>query len=140
MGAHVRAESPTQHVASITFEEETSANFLTPSRPLTEMSGISHSDVKLNATEKRPPPLPFLVYFMAGGIAGTIGAVTTCPLELVKTRFQSSHYRTNIGIPTIEIPFFKHPLRATWSHIHGTLDALKYSLNCRIPEYVFLNV
>ncbi|KAI3655856.1 hypothetical protein MP638_000916 [Amoeboaphelidium occidentale] len=35
-----------------------------------------------------------VVHFMAGGIGGTIGAVITCPLEVVKTRMQSSLYRS----------------------------------------------
>ncbi|KAI3634772.1 hypothetical protein MIR68_007153 [Amoeboaphelidium protococcarum] len=36
-----------------------------------------------------------LVHFMAGGVGGTIGAVITCPLEVVKTRQQSSTYHKN---------------------------------------------
>ncbi|XP_074595529.1 replication in mitochondria 2 isoform X2 [Brevipalpus obovatus] len=34
-------------------------------------------------------PDPF-VHLLAGGIAGTVGAVVTCPLEVIKTRLQSS--------------------------------------------------
>ncbi|KAJ1985956.1 Pyrimidine nucleotide transporter, mitochondrial [Dimargaris cristalligena] len=32
-------------------------------------------------------------HFLGGGIGGTVGAVLTCPLEVVKTRLQSSQYR-----------------------------------------------
>ncbi|KAJ1918162.1 Pyrimidine nucleotide transporter, mitochondrial [Tieghemiomyces parasiticus] len=32
-------------------------------------------------------------HFFGGGIGGTVGAVLTCPLEVVKTRLQSSDYR-----------------------------------------------
>lgn len=37
-------------------------------------------------------PPSFWLHFTAGGLAGTIGAVATCPLEVVKTRLQSSLY------------------------------------------------
>ena len=33
------------------------------------------------------------IHFLAGGIGGTIGAVATCPLEVVKTRMQSTMYQ-----------------------------------------------
>ena len=39
-------------------------------------------------------PVPSYVHFISGGIAGTVGAVVTCPLEVVKTRLQSSKYST----------------------------------------------
>ncbi|CAF3938907.1 unnamed protein product, partial [Rotaria sp. Silwood1] len=29
-------------------------------------------------------------HLLAGGLAGTLGAVLTCPLEVIKTRYQSS--------------------------------------------------
>jgi len=31
------------------------------------------------------------IHLLAGGLAGTFGAVLTCPLEVIKTRYQSSH-------------------------------------------------
>jgi solute carrier family 25 protein 33/36 len=42
---------------------------------------------------------PYL-HFIAGGVGGTVGAVITCPLEVVKTRLQSSLYKNqqNIGL------------------------------------------
>ena len=36
-----------------------------------------------------------LVHFMAGGLGGMAGAIVTCPLEVVKTRMQSSLYVAN---------------------------------------------
>jgi hypothetical protein len=39
------------------------------------------------------PPPSFWLHFTAGGLAGTIGAAVTCPLEVVKTRLQSSLYQ-----------------------------------------------
>ncbi|KAJ3191891.1 hypothetical protein HK101_007305 [Irineochytrium annulatum] len=35
----------------------------------------------------------FLLHFMAGAVGGTVGAAVTCPLEVVKTRLQSSLYK-----------------------------------------------
>jgi len=32
-----------------------------------------------------------VIHLVAGGVAGTAGAVVTCPLEVVKTRLQSSN-------------------------------------------------
>lgn len=65
------------------------------------LDAISHLNLKPNPTQNhtqmnqqekrhvRP-----IIHFMAGGIGGTVGAVITCPLEVVKTRLQSSIYRT----------------------------------------------
>ncbi|XP_050665800.1 mitochondrial carrier protein Rim2 isoform X3 [Leptidea sinapis] len=41
------------------------------------------------------------IHLLAGGIAGTAGAVVTCPLEVVKTRLQSSK---GVGIPPTTPP------------------------------------
>lgn len=36
--------------------------------------------------------LPFEVHFAAGAVSGGFAAFVTCPLEVVKTRMQSSFY------------------------------------------------
>jgi len=36
-------------------------------------------------------PIDTLIHLAAGGIGGTTGAILTCPLEVVKTRLQSSN-------------------------------------------------
>jgi solute carrier family 25 protein 33/36 len=54
--------------------------------------------------------------FIAGGLAGTIGAAVTCPLEVVKTRLQSSLYTKQTVTSTG--PQF------VWQHIRGVFDAL----------------
>lgn len=64
---------------------------------------------------------PFWIHFLSGGIAGTIGAVVTCPLELVKTRFQSSHYVAG----QVKWSFKSHPMKAVKSHVGGTLSAIQ---------------
>lgn len=38
----------------------------------------------------RPSISPHMTHVVAGGVGGTVGAVITCPLEIVKTRLQSS--------------------------------------------------
>ena len=57
------------------------------------------------------------IHFLAGGVAGTIGAAITCPLEVVKTRLQSSLYKqpvlSNKGI-----------VSQTIGHINGVFSIL----------------
>ncbi|KAI9229218.1 MAG: mitochondrial carrier protein [Piptocephalis tieghemiana] len=48
---------------------------------------------KTRSTPTRPPIQPW-VHFLGGGIGGTVGSVLLCPLEVVKTRLQSSGYST----------------------------------------------
>lgn len=80
---------------------------------------------------------PFWVSFAAGGIAGTVGAVLTCPLEVVKTRLQSSKFQvnpaisiSNSGQATMSIsshnPFvIIRPVKAMIGHVNGTVQVLK---------------
>lgn len=42
----------------------------------------------------------YLIHLVAGGTAGTIGATVTCPLEVIKTRLQSSaRDKLNVNVP-----------------------------------------
>ncbi|KAJ1971995.1 Pyrimidine nucleotide transporter, mitochondrial [Dimargaris xerosporica] len=56
-------------------------------------------------------------HFFGGGIGGTVGAILTCPLEVVKTRLQSSSYQ-NLH-PTTTSPHstnvMARALRPVWS-------------------------
>ncbi|KAJ3188224.1 hypothetical protein HDU85_005374 [Gaertneriomyces sp. JEL0708] len=61
-----------------------------------------------------------LVHFAAGGIGGTVGAAITCPLEVVKTRLQSSLYRSSEAAVS-----FRNPARAAWTHIVGVVELLR---------------
>ncbi|CDQ80635.1 solute carrier family 25 member 36-A-like isoform X1 [Oncorhynchus nerka] len=48
-----------------------------------------------------------LVHLFAGGCGGTVGAILTCPLEVVKTRLQSSHitlYVSGVQLSTVNGP------------------------------------
>ena len=52
------------------------------------------SSISTTTNEKpKPKPKPW-VHFVAGGIGGTVGAVVTCPLDVVKTRLQSDVYHS----------------------------------------------
>lgn len=43
------------------------------------------------------PKVNPILHFVAGGVGGTIGAVLTCPLEVVKTRLQSTMYQKGVA-------------------------------------------
>lgn len=45
-----------------------------------------------------------IIHLVAGGTAGTVGAVVTCPLEVVKTRLQSSNAGFHVHVPNIASP------------------------------------
>ncbi|XP_014249194.1 mitochondrial carrier protein Rim2 [Cimex lectularius] len=45
-----------------------------------------------------------IIHLVAGGVAGTVGAVVTCPLEVVKTRLQSSSSGFHVRVPNIASP------------------------------------
>lgn len=70
-----------------------------------------------NGDELKPS---FLVHFLAGGIAGTVGASVTCPLEVVKTRLQSSLYKS----APISYSFKVNPVKALLGHLGGVMDLL----------------
>jgi solute carrier family 25 protein 33/36 len=64
---------------------------------------------------KREPS--FSKNFIAGGLAGTIGAAITCPLEVVKTRLQSNLYEKQKLNP-------KNFIQYTTGHIKGVVHLL----------------
>ena len=66
----------------------------------------------MNQTQKREPS--FVQNFLAGGIAGTIGAAVTCPLEVVKTRLQSSLYQSS----TVQLK------QSIFQHFKGVIDII----------------
>ncbi|KAJ1653407.1 Pyrimidine nucleotide transporter, mitochondrial [Dispira simplex] len=64
------------------------------------------------------------VHFIGGGVGGTVGAVLTCPLEVIKTRLQSSTYRTQ-QLPShhgVRLAFYQRafqPVASTWTSIRN---------------------
>jgi len=80
-----------------------------------------------------------IIHLIAGGLAGTAGAVLTCPLEVVKTRFQasiaagSSHLNTSHGL-----------IRSTSSALMGLSEkanssALTNTCKNRSLNYIYRN-
>lgn len=47
-----------------------------------------------------------LIHFVAGALGGTAGTALTCPLEVIKTRLQSSNYgKTRNAAYVSRLPF-----------------------------------
>lgn len=86
----------------------------------TAMSSDSNTSCVVSK-QKQKIQIPFWVHFISGGISGSISAVATCPLELVKTRFQSSQYYTE----NIAWSFKNHPIKATLGNISSTLGSVR---------------
>ncbi|CAI5757839.1 unnamed protein product [Candida verbasci] len=61
------------------------------------------------------------VHFVAGGIGGTVGAVVTCPLDVVKTRLQSDVYH-QLYNKTIKS---SNPIIQTFQHLTETGSVLR---------------
>ena len=82
------------------------------------------------AQETRPrKKVPFGVSFVAGGVSGTVGAVLTCPLEVVKTRLQSTMYHQPgpavLAQGSTAVLTQRSLLRSIGFHIRGTVDVLR---------------
>lgn len=58
---------------------------------------------------------PKWVHFVAGGVGGMVGAVATCPLDVVKTRLQSDVYKYALSIPKLG-----NPVSMAYQHIKET--------------------
>lgn len=71
-------------------DEQSSTN--RNAQTLTEFEGsLQQSQTK---TQVQVPQTKKWVHFVAGGIGGMVGAVITCPLDVVKTRLQSDAYQS----------------------------------------------
>lgn len=69
------------------------------------------ANIDTKTPQKAPPS--FWLHFSAGGLAGTIGAAATCPLEVVKTRLQSSLYQAP-AITTVSTGFRNNQINSNF--------------------------
>ncbi|XP_027319853.1 solute carrier family 25 member 36 isoform X1 [Anas acuta] len=77
-----------------------------------------------------------LVHLFAGGCGGTVGAILTCPLEVVKTRLQSSSvtlYISEVHLNTVNGPSVNRVTRVS----PGPLHCLKMILQKEGPRSLF---
>ncbi|XP_005997177.1 solute carrier family 25 member 36 [Latimeria chalumnae] len=77
-----------------------------------------------------------LVHLFAGGCGGTVGAILTCPLEVVKTRLQSSSvtlYISEVHLSTVSGPSVNRVARVS----PGPLHCLKMILEKEGPRSLF---
>jgi len=58
-------------------------------------AGPPQSDSQGTESKTKKPQAGGMVHFVAGGVGGMLGAIVTSPLEVVKTRMQSSLYNVN---------------------------------------------
>ena len=58
------------------------------------------------------------LHFVAGGVGGTVGAALLCPLEVAKTRLQSSLYKS------VDVSTARNPLSMVAFHINGVFKML----------------
>ncbi|XP_074654977.1 solute carrier family 25 member 36-A-like isoform X2 [Tubulanus polymorphus] len=72
------------------------------------------------------------VHLIAGGVGGTVGAIMTSPLEVVKTRLQSSvaSFNSNVYVPAVaNVPRNVVNLSTCSSHaVHATLNPVRQSV------------
>ncbi|KAI3403683.2 RIM2 [Candida oxycetoniae] len=84
-----------------------------------EYRGATSEDPAVASTLKRETK-PW-VHFVAGGIGGTVGAVVTCPLDVVKTRLQSDVYY-QVYNKTLKSG---NPVRQAFQHLAETGGAIR---------------
>jgi solute carrier family 25, member 33/36 len=86
-------------------ETEQSALLITSSSTstttTTTTTSPSPSSTTSSVTTSSRPKSAWWVPFVAGGIGGTLGAVLTCPLEVVKTRLQASRRTPPLSASTL---------------------------------------
>ena len=84
----------------------------------TSSSSSSSSSSSPSITKKETKPW---VHFVAGGVGGTVGAVVTSPLDVIKTRLQSDVYHTMYN----KVPKSGNPLIQAFQHLGETGAVLR---------------
>lgn len=89
---------------------------LSTMRPVEPAKGPSVAEVK-EAVGVTPP----WVHFVAGGIGGMVGAVATCPLDVVKTRLQLDMYSKAYN----RLPKSHNPIVQAYQHFSETFSLIR---------------
>nr|XP_032627622.1 solute carrier family 25 member 36 [Chelonoidis abingdonii] len=100
------------------------------------MSTSAHYLLSAGAKHERVSQRYSLVHLFAGGCGGTVGAILTCPLEVVKTRLQSSSitlYISEVHLSTVNGASVNRVTRVS----PGPLHCLKMILRKEGPRSLF---
>lgn len=90
-------------------------------------------DEKLATSRGSSERTPKWVHFVAGGIGGMVGAIVTCPLDVVKTRLQLDTYHHSYNLE----PKSRNPLIKSWQHLAETGLALRTIYSGEGPRALF---
>lgn len=83
----------------------------------------------LEPTKTTPP----WVHFVAGGVGGMVGAVVTCPLDVVKTRLQLDQYHKMYN----QLPKLKNPFVQSAQHLGETFSVIRGLYRQEGPRALF---
>lgn len=81
-----------------------------------EKSSTTRHPEPLDASKVQKTQAPNWVHFVAGGFGGMVGAVVTCPLDVVKTRLQSDAYNATYN----QAPKLGNPAVKAFQHLKET--------------------
>lgn len=80
-----------------------------------EKSSLSRAPEAM-AIQSAKQSTPKWVHFIAGGVGGMVGAIMTCPLDVVKTRLQSDAYHSTYN----QAPKSHNPIIKAFQHFKET--------------------
>ena len=90
-------------------------------------------DVKIQQAADVTKLSPKWVHFVAGGVGGMVGAIATCPLDVVKTRLQSDVYNRSYN----KAPKSSNPLIKGAQHFSETCGVIGQIYRIEGPKALF---
>ncbi|ODV79812.1 mitochondrial carrier [Suhomyces tanzawaensis NRRL Y-17324] len=105
-------------LARIEQDAESSFPYLASDEKSSTLRSVEPVSIKQQLPVKETPKW---VHFIAGGVGGMVGAIVTCPLDVVKTRLQSDVYHTLYN----KTPKSSNPVIQTGQHLKETLSVIK---------------
>lgn len=112
-----------ERLQSLELEMEESSPYLASDE---KSSNFKTAEADLGNNTVKVPEIKPWVHFVAGGMGGMAGAIFTCPLDVVKTRLQSSVYRQDYLSKTHHTNIFRQGgqhLKETCSILHNVYKA-----------------